>query len=39
MLGGHGSATEIVHRNKDLSIKDRIFRWHYIARTGWRGVL
>lgn len=39
MLGGHGSAVEIVRRNKNMSIKDRIFRWRYIARSGWRGVL
>ena len=39
MLGGHGSAVEIIHRNKDLSIKDKTFRWRYIARSGWRGVL
>lgn len=39
MLGGHGSATEIVLRKKDLTIKSRTFRWRYIARNGWRGVL
>jgi len=39
MLGGHGSAVEIIHRKKDLTVKDRIFRWHYVARSGWRGVL
>lgn len=39
MLGGHGSAAEIVHRDKAGKVKDRIFRWHYIARNGWRGVL
>lgn len=39
MLGGHGSAVEIVHRKNDLTIKERIFRWRYIARSGWRGVL
>lgn len=39
MLGGHGSAVEIIHRKKDLTVKERIFRWRYIARNGWRGVL
>lgn len=39
LLGGHGSAVEIVHRKKDFTIKDRIFRWQYVARNGWRGVL
>lgn len=39
MLGGHGSAVEIIHRKKDLTIKSRTFRWRYIARSGWRGVL
>jgi len=39
MLGGHGSAVEIIHRKKDLTIKDKTFRWRYIARSGWRGVL
>lgn len=39
MLGGHGSAAEIVHRDKKGAVKERIFRWHYIARSGWRGVL
>jgi hypothetical protein len=39
MLGGHGSAAEIVHRDKACNVKERIFRWHYIARNGWRGVL
>jgi len=39
LLGGHGSAVEIIHRNKDLTIKKKTFRWRYIARSGWRGVL
>lgn len=39
MLGGHGSAAEIILRKKDLTIKSKIFRWRYIARDGWRGVL
>ena len=39
MLGGHGSAAEIIRRNKDLSIKSKNFRWQYIARSGWRGIL
>lgn len=39
MLGGHGSAAEIVYRDKKGAVKDRIFRWRYIARSGWRGVL
>lgn len=39
MLGGHGSAVEIVHRDKKGDVKDRTFRWRYIARSGWRGVL
>lgn len=40
MLGGHGSATEIVIRNKDSSVKSRTFRWRYMPRTtGWKGIL
>lgn len=39
MLGGFGSAAEIIHRDKAGKVKEQIFRWHYIARTGWRGVL
>lgn len=40
MLGGQGSAAEIIVRNKNLSIKSRTFRWRYMHRsTGWRGIL
>lgn len=39
MLGGFGSAAEIIHRDKAGKVKEQIFRWHYIARSGWRGVL
>lgn len=40
MLGGFGSAAEIVIRNKNLSVKSRTFRWRYMHRsTGWRGIL
>lgn len=39
MLGGHGSAVEIIKRKKDLTVLSRTFRWRYIARSGWRGVL
>ena len=39
MFGGFGSAAEIIHRDKAGKVKEQIFRWHYIARSGWRGVL
>lgn len=40
MLGGHGSAAEIIHRNNKGGVKRRIFRWQYLAReSGWRGGL
>jgi hypothetical protein len=40
MLGGQGSAAEIIIRNKNLSIKSKTFRWRYMHRSsGWRGVL
>lgn len=40
MLGGVGSAAEIVHRDKKSKIVGRTFRWQYIAmKHGWRGRL
>lgn len=39
MLGGHGSAAEIIHRDKKGNVKETFFRWQYIARNGWRGIL
>mgnify|MGYP001617180849 FL=1 len=41
MIGGYGSAAEIIHRNRDLSIKNTIFRWQYIAtrKQSWTGGL
>lgn len=40
MLGGYGSAAEIITRDKKGAVKARTFRWHYMARsTGWRGIL
>ena len=40
VLGGKGGAVEIVHRDKACKVKDRTFRFHYLAmKTGWRGGL
>lgn len=40
MLGGHGSAAEIILRRKDSSIISTTFRWRYMPRsTGWKGIL
>jgi hypothetical protein len=41
MLGGHGSAVEIVRRSKDLSVNETVYRWRYIALgpDAWRGIL
>lgn len=40
MLGGVGSAAEIVHRDKKCNVVGRTYRWQYIAmKQGWRGKL
>lgn len=39
MIGGYGSAAEIIYRDKNCKVKQRIFRWQYLARGGWRGGL
>lgn len=40
LIGGLGSAAEIIYRDKQCRIKERVFRFQYLARkTGYRGGL